>query len=392
MRTNELERTLTALVIATLACGPQEATPRMSRETQAPPLRAESSALGVSVVPTSTERQALAVQQPRLAPPRRPFDGELRLVWERGGTADDSLLLLPTDLHFSLHGLLVYDAGARRIRVFDASTGSFKYSAGGEGSGPGEFTLALGFHGTAKRPVAMDRTQRRLTLLIGLPDQLVSAPIPNRPWMSTCALDSERTFGAVRANDRPIRRADGGEGTVASRSDFLTAVGDRVIDSMSTPFPELVDVRFLARQAIVRQLDDSTCAILIAYQSHFATLGSRDSLRRGTFVESSGIVNAVEEVLDANGSTRISLPRGARIGPRDARGWRASVLVLFSGRTPLARRLLDVYRASDLAYQGSIVLPARATGIAVSGDTLAVIAERDDYPQLSVFILSRSGR
>jgi hypothetical protein len=143
----------------------------------------------------------------------------------------------------------------------------------------------------------------------------------------------------------------------------------------------------MARQSIVRQLDDSSCAVLTAYQSRFAVVTQSRRPLLGVYPESAGVMK-VDVVVSDNGKSVVStLPRGARVGPFDARVWRDYVLVLFGGRTALAGRTIDVFTRADLRYRGSLVLPQKAKRMAVRGDSLIVIGERDDYPTLSLLIL-----
>ena len=58
-------------------------------------------------------------------------------------------------------------------------------------------------------------------------------------------------------------------------------------------------------------------------------------------------------------------------------------------RTALAGRTIDVFSREELTYRGSLVLPTQSKRIAVRGDSLIVIGERDDYPALSLLIFQR---
>lgn len=313
------------------------------------------------------------VPEGRLAAPRHSYPARLVRLWERAGRDSDSLLLAPSDVQFSRLGLLVFDAGENSVRAFGSSSGQPLFSAGRAGRGPGELGGSFWFQGTYARPASFDALQRRLTLLASAPASLTSVPLPkNRRWVSTCALDAERTFGTAGTDRQP---------------DFLTVVGERVVDSLSLPWPHLQALPFLTRQSIVRQLDDSSCAILVAYQSRFAVLTAGGLLTTGSFAESSAVVVPDTVVHAVGKSWTVRLPKGTRRGPSDARAWRGQVVVLFGGRTRDADRVLDVHRRSDLTYVGSIRLPHLASRIAISGDTLAVLGESEDYPLLAVYLI-----
>jgi hypothetical protein len=137
----------------------------------------------------------------------------------------------------------------------------------------------------------------------------------------------------------------------------------------------------------VRQADDTSCAVLPVYQSVFAIYTSQSGFLAGQFVEGGPPVSASISSSDGGTSGSITLPKGTMPGPMDARVWRDHLAVLFEGRSRHRRRVLDLYRRDDLSYVGSLVLPMRAARIAVSGDTLAVLGERDDYPVVAVLLL-----
>jgi hypothetical protein len=121
------------------------------------------------------------------------------------------------------------------------------------------------------------------------------------------------------------------------------------VDSLPIPWPEFSAEHFVVRQSFIRQLDDTSCVMLAAYQSRFATYDPRSGFLSGTFIEAADVVRAVVRRNAEGGGRTTSLPRGTRRGPLDARAWRDAVLVLFAGRTGFAHRMLDVYRRSDLS-------------------------------------------
>lgn len=374
---------LGALLVGTFASacedGSAPADPRAGATAEAGSGQGSEASLGVAAIaeagvttfdlPSSDAENGRRVNLPRF-----PFAGALSLIWTRTSFEEDTVLLYPTDVQFSAHGLLVFDAGSRQVRVFESSTGRLVSTLGREGRGPGELSPSFWFQGSYDRPVSFDATQRRLTHLARARDSMVTLPFPrNRRWMSTCALDDSLTLGYASAT--------------SAESDVLLAVGERVVDSMSNPFEELRAEHFMARQVIVRQLDDSSCAVLTAYQRQFAVIERNRTVRLGVYPESSTVMR-VDVVISDNGKSVVSsLPRGARVGPADARAWREYLLVLFRGRTTLAERTIDVFAREDLTYQGSLVLPTKAKRMTVRGDSLIVIGERNDYPTLALLIL-----
>lgn len=343
----------------------------LGQRSEAPPGATANAGVRIATIDSLPSE---AADNPRVALPRVPFAGALSLVWERLSFEEDTVLLYPSDVQFSSRGLLVFDAGSRQLRVLSSSTGKLVSTFGREGKGPGELSPSFWFQGSYGRPVSFDANQRRLTQLTGERDSLVTLPFPrNRRWSSTCALDDSLTLGYASS--------------ASAESDLLLVAGERVVDSISNPFEDLRAEHFMARQAILRQLDDSSCAVLTAYQRRFAVISRDRTVRLGVYPESSAVMQVNVVTADDGKSILSSLPRGARVGPADARAWREYVLVLFAGRTTLAGRTIDVFAREDLTYQGSLVLPSKARRMSVHGDSLVVIGERNDYPTVSLFIL-----
>ncbi len=325
----------------------------------------------------------------RLAAPRFAFDGRIELLSETPPSLADSTLLLPTDLQFARAGLLVFDAGASRIRVVNWSPRLSVASYGRAGRGPGEHSIALRFEGTYDRPMAFDRDNRRHSRLERIADSIGTAPAPNRPIKSSCLLGDGISLGTISANDMEFFRNRSSSGDPIQQVDLVASRGSEVIDSSSLPLPELLRIAPIGRQAVTQQLDDSTCVLIAYYQSQFAVTGAIRAWRTAAYVEAVPPVDPQPVVQDEGRSARIGMPRGAKISAIDARAWRDMILVLYEGSTRQAGKLLDVYSRSDLTYRGSFVLPDKADRIAVSGDTLAVIAVRGDTPIIQLFRLSR---
>lgn len=358
-----------------LACGgAEDARP----EPRAPSAAAESDS--ASEIARAEERTPEAPEPPADAPaptreripaPRRAFAGTLARLWESEPSDYDSLLIHPVDVLFSRYGLLVLDIGDRQIRVFDGATGKHRRTVGREGGGPGEFTIPLSLLGSYDRPLAFDTRQRRLTVLFDSGGEPYTLPFPkDRRWLSTCALDTVRTFGIIASDPGP---------------DYFVVEGERFADSTFAPWERLRGEHFMARQGSIRQLDDSTCAVLPVYQPEFAVY-ARGQYVLGRTVEDLPPAQ-VEVTESADGKSRRASFTTATAGSSDAHAWRDQVIVLFAGKTKQRNRLLDFYRRTDLAYTGSIALPFETHRFAVRGDTIAVAGVRDDYPAVAVFLI-----
>jgi hypothetical protein len=172
---------------------------------------------------------------------------------------------------------------------------------------------------------------------------------------------------------------------------FVSTTGERarVVDSIAAPWPRYRDLTFMVRQGRLRQIDDSTCALLPLYQREFALLAPGMAPRLGMHVEALPEAKSVEVRTRTGGSS--SMAKGSKRGALDASGWRDLLLVLFQGTTPQKLRILDSYDRRTLAYRGSTLLPFDASKFAIHGDTMVVVGEVDDEPVVGAFLLSTAG-
>jgi hypothetical protein len=230
------------------------------------------------------------------------------------------------------------------------------------------------FQGSYAAPSLYDVTRRRFATLVAPgPSLETRAHGLDRTVSSSCAL----SIGHLVSSPANVG------------AEFLILGDSGVADSLSPPWPELARMHRLARQAILDQLDDTSCVALTLYGSDFAVVSSEGAVRVGTYVEPLGPPQVVRRVhADGRGFTE-EFASGTVSGPWGAAGWREFVVVLFGGRGDAKRRTLDFYRLSDLGYAGSLRLPFVARGFAIRADTLAIYGERDDYPAVAAFRLSR---
>ncbi|MCC6319669.1 MAG: hypothetical protein IT361_18510 [Gemmatimonadaceae bacterium] len=312
------------------------------------------------------------VPQPQaLASPRTTAQVTLRPLWR---SAPDELLY-PIDIQFSAAGLLVFDQGAHGLHALDSRTGRILRSFGRQGTGPGEYTQPAQLFGTRREPHTVQFSIGRVADVSSLAVTPRRTPSGGR-WSSACSW-----------RDRSVLLQTAGH---ATHDVFIVALGDsaRLLDSIPVPFPRLSGRPFMERQAQLRQVDDSTCAIVPLYQPEFALLSPGRPTRSGSSVEV--LPEARLQVIKTEGGRIERLQSGARAGAIDVRGWRDLVLVLFSGTTHHKRRVIDAYSRSNLGYVGSILLPLESTRMAISGDTLAVVGDDQGVPAVAAFLLSRT--
>lgn len=315
--------------------------------------------------------------QPIWPAPRRSAGLTLQLLWRNDSQSGKASLLYPIDVQFSSAGLLVFDYGEMQVKVLDPASGALRHTLGGRGAGPGEFNGPVQLFGTWAHPLSVQFSSLRVTSLSSQKSRSVAVATSGL-WASGCTTGKD-----------VVLLQTSGDG---AHDYFLSTKGQgaRVIDSMAVPWARLQALPFILRQAGLRQLDDSTCALLPLYQEEFAILPASGQPRLGLNVESVPPATAKIESSDKRRSA--SLTRGAKPGAVDARGWRDAVIVLFRGTTRLRGRILDVYSRSDLTYRGSAALPFEALRIAIRGDTLVAVGEDDADPVVAAFLIQRVRR
>lgn len=285
-------------------------------------------------------------------------------------------LLYPADLQLSESGLLVFDHGGHALRIVNLRTRSVVRSLGRQGSGPGEFTNPAVFFGSRASPYLVEFSKGRVTRYFG--DSLaVTRVASSGRWASGCTWAPGHLL--LQTAGHP------------EYDFFITSIGDsaRITDSLALPWEAVRGRPFMERQASLRQLDDSTCAMLPLYQREFAIISPSKAAVLGVSPE---LLPPARLRVERSAKVRMESLTGARPGALDAKAWRQLVLVLFGGTTRYKFRILDAFDRQTLQYQGSVRLPLEATRIAIRGDTLVALADRDGEPVLSVLRLLPIGR
>lgn len=311
---------------------------------------------------------------PEFASPRRSLGFALRLLWKTDTTSVAEASVHPFDIHFSDRGLLVMDVGDSRLNLLDSRTGTTLARAGGEGAGPNELRGVVTVFGTRTRPMLLEFQSGRVAELGGGNAALIPVSASRaKVWTSGCAWGDGRLL-LNKIGPTPFEY-------------FVSTIGrdPEIVDSLAMPWPRLLAQAFIARQARLRQVDDSTCAILPAYYPEFALLSPSRPIVTGRHIEE--LPAAVGVDTKVGNATEHTVARGAKHGHRDARAWRDAVIILFEGTSEHKGRVLDVFSRKDLLYRGSMLLPFEGGKIAISGDTLAVVGEENFYPVVAAFLL-----
>jgi hypothetical protein len=281
----------------------------------------------------------------------------------------------PVDLRFSHLGLLVSDAGDLSVRALNAGNGVERWRVGRYGRGPWEFVAPPLLIGTWAEPVALEAAVGRIHEFRKLSARATSQMIRDRQWTTGCVLRPNALI--TQSSSSPV-----------GMSYYVSQFGDeaRVADSFPHPIERLQHVGFFVRQTPLAQVDDSSCAFIPAYHGEFALMDATGTFEHGFAVES--LPPAEMSVEKTERGARYSVARGAVAGYLDARAWRDKLLILFEGRSRDKGKLLDVYNRRTLRYEGTILLPVRATRIAVSGDTIAILGvTQEDEPTIVIGLL-----
>ncbi len=332
------------------------------------------------VVPDSFAAARLsssANQAPRWTAPRRDAGITLRPLWRSDTQRGAATLTYPTDVTFAEQGLAIYDYGERHVQVVDGATGRARFSAGRRGPGPGEFgDHGVAFFGPAARPLLIEVNDGRVAALEG--EKLIPMRVPREKRWST---------GCQWGRSQLLLQMYG----LAQHDNYVVSTGDgaRIVDSIPAPWPRHRELPFLVRQAPLKQLDDTTCVYLPAYQQEFAIISPNASAVTGAHIET--LPEAREEVSGTSKRRVHELSEGARSGASDVAAWRDVILVSFRGTSPHRRRVIDVYDRRTLTYRGSVQFPFRIDQVAAHGDTLAVTGEVDEEPVVGVYLLARRG-
>jgi hypothetical protein len=290
-----------------------------------------------------------------------------------GGAEDDSTLQGALHPQADEDGLYVGDLAARRVMRFDHS-GHLMWSFGRSGAGPGEFQQPRDLRLDAEGRVwVLDPPNGRITVL-------------------TAAGKSVRqlTLSGVGTVFEMIPLANGGAilTTPDPNSPFVQIDSSgTVVGRRSFPWPSFSEMDFLATQ-FVTGTDPATGEWITAFRlgdSYFSFAAGDTSGTRHWFVER---VNFPKPTVSQHGNTRstgfesrpTSAARSVTMSPK-------RVYVLFGGKTPYARRLVDSYSRETGDYVESYLLPTVTTDIEWYSGGLYVLRE-SPYPEIAYLSLA----
>ena len=290
---------------------------------------------------------------------RRVVATKLRMVWQIGGDADDTTIMMPLQVRATREHFVVYDAIALRLLGVTPATGKIVWRFGRPGRGPDEFSGVAKV--TARREggtFVVDMSSSRLTLVTedGKGGERVDYKMGVNP-RGVCEAGNSRI---------QLRATEGKELERTSLSTGRAVAAD-------LPWPELREVPSLARQSkIFEHPKAGVCLVSITYGPMFAILDDSGVRARARWIEEipmgqakslgKGSWEMLPSVKSAQGVTGIG----------------DSFAVLFRGRGPKRGRFVDFYSVTDAAYLFSIELPFAPTDIAYGHGLLVLSGESED--------------
>jgi hypothetical protein len=295
-------------------------------------------------------------------------------VFVVGGSADDTLLYLPTRLAADETGVSVLDRGAGQVLRIDRH-GRLIWRFGRRGRGPTEFSrprdIKLDRLGASwvldpgnARLVRIDAAgQTAVTIPLSALSRPADAFIPGRPG-ETLLLTLDR--------ERPLVR--------------LSSKGE-VIERLEFPWPGFSSLHPLAAQLVTGH-DPRSERWVAAFglgDGFFVFRGLRWTGYRGRYVESAEFPRVEEKRLSNPGrSQQVAHVRGARFTAEAISISEDRLFVFFGGRSPDRHRLMDIYSAEDGTYLESYRLPAQPRWAVYAGGLVYALYE-DPYPTLAAW-------
>lgn len=267
-----------------------------------------------------------------------------------GGSAEDTLLLMPRTLAAGRGRIAAYDYGDDRVKAFDQQ-GRLLWTAGGTGSGPGEFRgnfgLQLDSHG---KVWAADPELARITALDdtgGVADLL--------------PLTVQHLAGIALVEDRPIAVLSGAQVTLLA----LGSGGAQAVESL--PLAVLEQLPDFARSVVVASNGGGVWAMAYPY-------GNLLVVYDGTAVRCTG---------------KLVTGRGFPLQPVQTPVFSVSaitlqdslVAVLANGGGEDRNRHIDRFALDNCQYRDSFELPGKFAALAFDGAAF-VLEQHDPAPAL----------
>lgn len=304
------------------------------------------------------------------APAARAFtDVAFDTLWVRGGIAD-TILEIP--LHITADEELVYVSDASRaglaaLRVADGTTA---WTAGGKGSGPGEFL----------RPVAVELlADGRLAVLDTDNGRLGFLDRSGR-WLGHANLDEAQAAGICGLGDGSIVLSLTTTGESVVRID----TAGHVLGRANLPWEFLAEESSLLHQGMLRSLPGREgCVLALFFGPGFAMFDGTSWSRTTDYIEQV-LPPEVRQREGRNGDLNIRTQSisGSTISSRALAVGDDRIWVQFDGETQHRGHIIDAYDLTG-RYLESLRMTARVNGLALSGSVLLVLSQVDGIPLLT---------
>lgn len=313
----------------------------------------------------TSERSAHADE--RVPTGRRIAASSWDTLWVLGGALQDSILPFPSRLAAGGGRVYVFDAATARLLAVSATDGSVAWTAGGKGSGPGEFKQVRDVELDAEgRPILLDVGNGRITTL-------------DRGG----AVQREARLRNVGYADQFAPLSDGRAVLLTEHPDSALAVVDAtgaIVHRIVLPWAEFAQLHPLVRQGMLASGGNDRWAFGFGLgDGWFGFAGTAPDGGRRAYVERAEFPRVVQK-REGNSVTA----ELASYTPCSACGMAiggTELYVLFGGRTDQRGAVLDRYDLILGTYRESLLLPAKAREAAVV-DGIVFILVDDPFPAL----------
>lgn len=280
--------------------------------------------------------------------------------WGIGGSAADTMILLPQQIVSTQRHVVIYDAIARRLLGLNPESGRIEWRAGRPGRGPGEFAGVGLMNARPEGGVhILDLGASRLSAVgeDGKMGDYRDHPLGANP-RGICDLGD--TYYTLRGGgDAELQRVERRSGTERR---------------FSLPWPEVDGQPSITRQSKVFAYPGAgVCMLALSFGPRYALLDTSGVRMVGTWVEHVPLAKAVSL---GKGSWRMA--PGSVLSAQSATGVGAAFSVLFEGTSPDKLRVLDFYAVTDGRYLFSVRLPFEARYIGYGHGLLILAGETND--------------
>lgn len=292
-------------------------------------------------------------------------------AWVRGGTADDTLLLLPLAVAADAERVYVLDGGAKRLVALNASDGALAWTAGRKGKGPGEFTGAVTLAAMPGGGVVVPDHENQRLSVFGV-DGSLAREVSFRGVgyvQAVCPLADGSFLLSTLESSRPLVH--------------LFATGE-VIARRPLPWPDLDEAPPLARQTILAATPGHrACALGLVLGRGFAVF--RDGAFAGPhrYVEWFDLPEVTTRTEDGGRTRRTaSQVSGRRIAATELAADDSALFVTFEGEGRDRGRLIDRYDLRTGRYLGTLRYPRPLTKAVLAGGRFLLLHDSGGYPTL----------